>query len=160
MSIKLFSRLVHEKAINDAADFLFNKHASVLDSYMLQSDNSGNVELPGEMEVNWKKTKIQIVAHGDPNAETVGGFPPDELADVVDMLTEKQGANKISIVSCISNSGDSNERPAYLEDFAKALKRRGLYSVEISAKSALVSVDSSGSKLTGEIVHSEYTPYS
>ncbi len=105
--------------------------------------------------MNWKKTKIQIVAHGDPKAKTVGGLSPDKLADVVNKLTKGESTKVISIVSCISNSGDI----AYLKEFVNALEAKNIHSMEISARSALIVVDRSGSKWTGKIYYNEYIRY-
>ncbi len=151
-----------ENAVNKAATFLYKKHSSTSNSYMYHLNKAGNPEQLEKgkiLEVDWKKTRIQIVAHGDPETKKVGDLAPDKIANVVNMLTKGESTNKISIVSCMSNSGDSNVKPDYLEEFANELKYKSVHSIEISARSALVSVDNNWRKLTGEIVHSKYTPY-
>ena len=74
--------------------------------------------------------------------------------------TNGKGANKISIVSCMPDSGSPlNVKPAYLQDFANVLKAENIHPIEVIARSALFSASNEGRKLTGKIVHEEHPTY-
>lgn len=120
---------------------------------------------PGINHDDWKNTRIQVIGHGiiDSGEETtIGGFQAKDLAIfLIDHLIHGRVMGRISILGCTGKRRDagtpytppelgSDDTPPYLKAFVENLKEDGVKDTTVTMRSALVSVDHSGRKLTGE----------
>ena len=165
--------------IQKAAHYLYQKHDTT--SYVVkwnantrmfervtwneqtqQHDTLPNQEpLPIRGQQEWKATRIQVIGHGNVNsynqADTIGGFMPAELAETLTTSLSMGNVGRISIIGCtrraeLRSAPTRTRTPGYLRGFMDRLKVLGRSQTEVSIRSALVSVDQSGRKLTGELV--------
>lgn len=165
--------LEDNQAIQKASHYLYQKHDTT--SYVVKwNGNSQKFErvqwneqtqlheassTQDPLPINqgqWRNTRIQVVGHGDINSQTtsIAGFSAESLADTLTTGLSMGDVGRISIVGCTRQGevGSHSQTPRYLNSFMNKLKQLGRSRTEVSLRSALVSVDSSGRKLTGELV--------
>ncbi|XP_065916665.1 uncharacterized protein [Dysidea avara] len=175
VAVSVWSRQViavlgNDQEIQKAANFLLNRNkgnsqAVKLDTDIVQLDPLKQTfqrvkwdtetekfvsdKLRDKLPTNWKDAQIQIVGHGDIYSEKIGNLLPGGLAKKKNQLTHNSDVGKISIVACSGSGSPTDTAPPYLEAFLKQLDHP---STPVSIRSALVSVDSQGHILTGELV--------
>ena len=160
--------------IQKAAHFLYKKHDTT--SYIVKWNGNSqlfeqvqwNVEtqsheiLPAQepLPINrneWGNTCIHAVGHGDITSRTttIAGFSAEGLAETLINGLSAGDVERISIVGCTRQTevgSTASQSPHYLNSFMNKLKQLGRLRTEVSLRSALVSIDPSGRKLTGELV--------
>ena len=127
-----------------------------------QHDTLPNQEpLPIRGQQEWKATRIQVIGHGNVNsynqADTIGGFIACRISRTLTTSLSMGNVGRISIIGCtrraeLRSAPTRTRTPGYLRGFMDRLKVLGRSQTEVSIRSALVSVDQSGRKLTGELV--------
>ena len=165
--------LEDDPTIQKAGHFLYKKHDTT--SYVVKWNKNSQmfeqVEWNEQTELHepiqsqdplpiapdmWPKTRIQAVGHGDINSgtATIAGFSAESLTETLINGLSMTDVGRISIVGCTRRTelGSAPRTPGYIYDVLNKLKQLGRTRTEVSLRSALVSVDQSGRKLTGELV--------
>lgn len=148
------------------AQFLYEKNPGVStvmkwNRSMKKFDMFLGIELDTD-NLDFSKTRIQVIGHGGVDGTTLDRLSPDDLAEALSSLypedsrAEVNGErvnsiSRISLVGCNCAGANSNTPPE--DTFAGMLitKLKEAYAIDtsISARTTLVYVDSTGKKLTG-----------
>ncbi len=169
--------LENDPATLEAAYYLYGKHESTssivewkngmfehvdikLNEETKAFESSPAEYVPEIHDEDWIKSRIQVIGHGiiDSEDTTIGGLKGGELAETLsENLNHGKNVGRISIIGCTgSNDAQAggpdaaSNTPPYLQSFMEKLQALGLTDTTVSMRSALVSVDQNGRKLTGE----------
>ena len=170
--------LEQDPTVEAAARFLYNKHDTISHVVMWdsQSGTFERVEWDDEIKgyeptgdqsplpigdgntFKWDETRVQVLGHGEyiENNVKFGSENPSEIIGrIVDKISKGKNIKQISVVGCLPESipnGRAYELVRELTiDFVEALGSKELFQTEVSVRSALVSVDNNGRKLTGKL---------
>ena len=147
-----------DSVIERAAEFLYTKHPT-LSTVVKWNPNTKEFELVhGSLSSFGKNSRIQIVGHGsgDDRGTKLAGFTAEKLATTVSQLPhDSNNIGWISLVACdIAGNGKPNLSEDFVSRFLKSLTDQNRndigFETIVSARSALVTIDSTGRKLTGE----------
>ena len=153
---QIIAMMEDDVVVERAANFLYEKHPTLSTVVKWNPITEAKFEVVrGTQRSLGENSRIQIVGHGGRvgTGTTLAGLTAEQLATAILQLPrDSNKLGQISLVACdIAVKGEPNLSEGFVSRFLTSLAEIDIaIEATVSARSALVTVDSTGRKLTGE----------